>query len=84
MGRCLPRVLAPVERLSPGEYTRETASGEAAICCPECGEVADLLPPYRVLPHSGGIVSPRWLCESMSCAYQEFLVLESYDEDVAW
>lgn len=80
MGLRLQRQLGPVQHLTPGQWTIETASGRPAIRCPACGGISDLDEAHRVL--TGGVVSPIWSCPFASCAFQEFLSLEAYGEAV--
>lgn len=78
----LNRLLGPASRLSAGEWSSETASGEPCVACPDCGERGELeirKGRHRVL--NGGQVSPIWCCPGAACAFRDFLHLEAYGEE---
>lgn len=64
--------------MTPGQYTVETVTGGAAICCPKCGGISDLQLDVLI----GGVVSSVWACPFVLCGLREFLVLESHGEQV--
>ena len=75
MGQTLQRCLGTVVDLTESQYTTETATGRAALCCPRCGEVSELPETHAVM--QGGGIAPIWQC--VECGYREFVVLESWD-----
>jgi hypothetical protein len=78
VGLTIQRNLGPVGHLSPRQYTRETASGDPAICCPRCSRVFEL--EFGV--HVGGVVSQIVSCPFADCPFVDYLTLESWNEPV--
>lgn len=78
MSTRLNRNLGPVSRLSPGEYTTETVSGDPALSCPSCGGVSDI--EFEV--HDTGRVSQIFSCPYASCPFVDYIDLEAWDEEV--
>ncbi len=76
MGISLSRCLGPVEHLSSGEFTIETASSKPAVSCPICGTVTEIDPMYTI--HPGGKVTPIWSCHR--CPFLDWITLDSIGE----
>ncbi len=74
MGIVLPRFMGPVTDLQAGEYTKETASGEPAVCCPLCSEISEIDPEKYTTERDGKIV-PMWRCPCCPCI--EWISIES-------
>lgn len=66
--RCLGRVLD----LQLQQYT--TADGRVSIRCPLCGSIDTL----KSAIDPAGRVAHRYTCLTVTCAYQSYLVLESW------
>lgn len=79
MGACFPRHLGSATTLDPQQWTDATASGKPAVCCPACGQVAEIDGPSHVVSRQGK-VTPRWKCDA--CSYQEWIELEAFGEEV--
>lgn len=71
----MARCLGPVDSLSEGEFTIETASGRPALMC-ECGHVSEIEPPHSIL--IGGRVVPIWSCQF--CPVVDFITLAGIHE----
>ena len=80
VGARLVRHLGVATRLSKGEWSDRTASGRPAVCCPDCGEIAEIEYPNEV--SNDGRVRFRWACPSERCGFIDFLYLEAYREEV--
>ena len=74
------RNLGPVQHLEPQEYTTETMSGRAVLCCAECGGLQEIPDTHRV--QDDGLVVPALRCETVTCAAYDYLRLEAWREDV--
>jgi hypothetical protein len=72
------RVLTAGARLGPGDYTRETESGRARLCCPVCGYEFDLPPGFA--PDQVGRVNYAVSCESEACSFWDFVILADHWE----
>ena len=81
MGLRVNRNLGKVECLQPGEYTTETASGNAAVCCPVCGGISDIDPATHRTELDGRVV-PAWKCPTETCVLFDYLTLEARFEGV--
>lgn len=70
------RSLARVERLIPGEWTEETASGKPALCCADCGAIYDVPETHRIEP--SGLIVPAVKCPTVTCFAFSYLKLEAW------
>lgn len=73
-------------KLEPAEWRRETCHDldcplgvHILICCPACGEVAELLDSHYV--DRMGVVSPVWSCREESCSLVQWLELGGHEVD---
>lgn len=76
MGVVYQRHLGDESGLLCGQFTRETESGRAALKCALCGLVFTLPAHCRVEPD--GRVVPAIKCPQTSCAFFEYITLESH------
>ncbi len=77
MATIFNRHLGTVYDLSGKMWTNRTASGELAICCPQCEAISELTDGHKV--QRDGIVMPRWTCPS--CSWRDFVWLGSHGEE---
>lgn len=80
MGVRLRRLLAPATKLSPGEWSAETASGYPAMSCPCCGAIAEL---DEHVVSVGGDVRPIFSCPSPACPFMDFVELSAWNDEAA-
>ena len=84
MGVRLQRHLGTRDDLSPGQFCVDVlnhAPGQMCIvhiACPGCGGV-DALSPDHVIERGGKVV-PAWKCPTETCAFHDWIELESYGE----
>jgi len=76
VGVTFNRLLGTEDALDPGQYTRETDSGRAALRCALCGCVFSLPAHCRVEPD--GRVVPAIKCVQVGCAFFEYVTLSDY------
>jgi hypothetical protein len=74
------RLLARVERLTPGEWTDLTATATPALCCASCGSVFELPEMNRV--EADGLIVPAVRCPSDPCGVFGYVRLEDWEQTV--
>lgn len=76
-GTKLERNLGDATRLSPREWSSETASGWPAFSCPAgCGYITEINPTEIT---ANGIVLRRRACGNEGCSWLGYLEFEAFD-----
>lgn len=80
MATTFRRLLAPPESLCAGDFTVQTESGRAVLCCCLCGERFEL--PVGCGVDQVGRTSVAVQCPRPACSFWDWCVLTDHYEEI--